>query len=96
MCKNQDEYQKHYEALVKRHEEAKERYIKCTESIQTQNARYKQLGQMIRRLRETGDSVEEFDEGLWGSFVDFITVYKDGNVTITFKDKTKIQVGREG
>ena len=34
----------------------------------------------------------EFDERLWHSMVDFVTVYADNDVRFTFKDGREIQV----
>ena len=35
----------------------------------------------------------EFDEGLWGTLVDFMTVYSKGDISVTFKDGTEIKIG---
>lgn len=41
---------------------------------------------------ENREPIAEFDAGMWGSMVDFITVDKDKNMTVTFKDGTEIAV----
>lgn len=46
---------------------------------------------MKQRLRcEDGEQITEFDVGMWGSMLEFITVDKDKNMTVTFKDGTEI------
>ncbi len=35
----------------------------------------------------------EFDEGLWGTLVDFMTVYSKDDISVTFKDGTEIHIG---
>ena len=45
----------------------------------------------IKELREQ-QLIEKFDERLWGSLVDFITVYSKENIRVTFKDGTEIKV----
>ena len=45
------------------------------------------------RLRcEHRESITEFDAGMWGSMIEFITVDKDKNMTVTFKDGSEIAV----
>ena len=34
----------------------------------------------------------EFDEGLLGTLVDFMTVYSKEDISVTFKDGTEIQI----
>lgn len=36
--------------------------------------------------------IKGFDARLWGSLVDFITVYSKEDIRVTFKDGTKIKV----
>ena len=40
-----------------------------------------------------GTVVTEFDEGLWGTLVDFMTVYSKEDISVTFKDGTEIHIG---
>nr|WP_041666162.1 hypothetical protein [Acidaminococcus fermentans] len=35
--------------------------------------------------------IKEFDARLWGSLVDFITVYSKDDIRVTFKDGTEIR-----
>lgn len=45
------------------------------------------------RLRcECGEPITEFDAGMWGSMVEYITVDKDKNMTVTFKGGSEIAV----
>ena len=41
---------------------------------------------------EQGTVVTEFDEGLWGTLVDFMTVYSKEDISVTFKDGTEIHI----
>lgn len=38
------------------------------------------------------DIIKEFDIRLWGSLVDFVTVYSKDDIRVTFKDGTEIKV----
>lgn len=49
------------------------------------------MDSFIKELREQ-QLIEKFDERLWGSLVDFITVYSKENIRVTFKDGTEIKV----
>ena len=43
-------------------------------------------------LESQSKSLTEFDEGLWGTLVDFMTVYSKEDISVTFKDGTEIQI----
>lgn len=89
---NQDEYQGRYESLVRRFETAKAHFEKITEQRKDKKARLKMTEAFISKLRQQNDMVTEFDEHLWTTLLDFVTVYTDKDVRFTFKDGTEIQV----
>jgi len=49
----------------------------------------------LERLTGCSELVTEFDEELWYSTVDSVTVYKDGRMVFAFRDGKKITVKRE-
>ena len=49
-----------------------------------------QMDSFIKELRNQ-DLIKEFDARLWGSLVDFITVYSKDDIRVTFKDGTEIR-----
>ena len=77
------EMEKLVEAAKKKHDELAMRI----EEIETR-------GQNLRHFQETLESlngqVTEFDSDLWGSLVDYITVYENGEKTVTFRDGSVI------
>lgn len=91
-AQNQEEYQKRYDGLVERYEKVKSRYDAIAEAIEEKQAHYEKLGIFIQTLEEHGEPITEFDAEMWGSMVDFITVDKDKNMTVTFKDGSEIAV----
>ncbi|MDD2481983.1 MAG: recombinase family protein [Lutispora sp.] len=91
-AQNQEEYQKRYDDLVERYEKVKSRYDALAEAIEEKQAHYEKLGIFIQTLEEHGETIAEFDAGMWGSMVEFITVDKDKNMTVTFKDGSEIAV----
>lgn len=88
--KNQDEYSEKYNALVNRYETDKGKYDQTCEEIQKRKVRGRQMDSFISELQGQ-DLITEFDEKLWGSLVDFITVYAKDDIRVTFKDGTEIK-----
>lgn len=48
------------------------------------------MDSFIKELREQ-ELIKGFDARLWGSLVDFITVYSKDDILVTFKDGTEIR-----
>ena len=91
-AQSQDEYQKRYEGLVERYEKVKAKYDANAAAIEDKQAHYEKLGIFIQTLEQHGEPITEFDAGMWGSMVEYITVDKNKNMAVTFKDGTEIQV----
>ena len=91
-AQNQEDYQKRYDGLVERYEKVKSRYDAIVEAIEEKQAHYEKLGIFIDTLEKHGEPITEFDAGIWGSMVEYITVDKDKKMTVTFKDGSEIQV----
>ena len=86
---DQDEYSERYNGLVSRYEAVKAQLDEVTQAIADKNDRKKLLEQFLRMV-ETQEPVTEFDERLWSSLVDFVTVYREKDIRVTFKDGTEI------
>lgn len=91
IAQNQDDYQKRYDSLVKRYDEAKAQYDAVSESIAAKEAKNVRLSEFISLMRSQKGVVSEFDIGLWSSTVDFVTVGRDKDITVTFRDGTEIK-----
>ncbi len=91
IAQDQEEYQKRYEGLVGRYDAAKARYDDVVTAISAKEAQSERLARFIKVLKEQDGAVTEFDETLWGSMVDYVTVGRDKKMTVTFKDETEIQ-----
>ena len=90
VAQNQDDYDQKYSELVSRYEAAKKQYDKTCDDIQYRKARSRQMDSFIKELQEQ-ELIKEFDARLWGSLVDFITVYSKDDIRVTFKDGTEIK-----
>ena len=93
IAQDQTEYEERYRSLVERYEKAKKRYDETIEQINDRTARGEQVSLFLRKLSGL-DLIAEFDDDLWLSMVDFITVHDKEKVTVTFKDGSEIKLDR--
>lgn len=87
---DQDEYTERYNGLVERYEKTKAEFDEVTRAIADKEARKKLMEQFLRTIEEQ-EPITKFDERLWASLVDYVTVYSEKDIRVTFKDGTKIQ-----
>ena len=73
---------------MERYEKAKARFDEVTEAIVERSAKGERLAGFIRTLEAQTEPVAEFDEGLWGAMVDYVTVGVDGSMMMVFRDRT--------
>ena len=88
---DQDEYSERYNGLVSRYEAVKAQFDEVTQAIADKADRKKLLEQFLHTV-ETQEPVTEFDERLWSSLVDFVTVNSEKDICVTFKDETEIKL----
>ena len=91
IAQDQEEYKKRYDSMVVRYEAAKAKYNETTAAISAKEAQSARLEAFIKVLKEQDGVIADFDEGLWGSMVDCVTVGRDKSMTVTFRDGTEIQ-----
>ena len=90
-AQDQEEYQKKYNELVTRYETSKNRYDELVYAIEQKKAQSEKIQQFIGALKSQDGFITEFDEALWSTMVDFITVGKE-DCTVTFRDGTEINI----
>ena len=90
VAQDQDEYQKRYDGLVKRYDEAKARYEEVVAAISAKEAQSERLANFIKTLKAQDGIITDFDGSLWGGMVEFVTVGRDKEITVTFRDGTEI------
>lgn len=61
------------------------------EAIEEKQAHYEKRGIFIETLRQQVNPITEFDDGMWGSMVEYITVDRDKNTTVRFKDSSEVK-----
>jgi site-specific DNA recombinase len=89
---DQTEYQERYDGLVLRFDTVKARFEEVSELVSSKKARGELVGAFVAELGKQGGLITDFDERLWYSLVDFVTVYSENDVRFTFKDGTEIKV----
>ena len=90
IAQNQDKYQKRYDALMERYDTAKARHGEVVDAITAKVAQSERLSNFIKAMQVREGILNEFDERLWSSMVDFVTVGRKKEITITFRDGTEI------
>ena len=89
---SQDKYKKKYDVLVKRFEKAKKRLQEIHDTKRDREARRLQTDHFMRELKKQESVITEFNEVLWYTLVDRITVYNETDIRFTFKDETEYKV----
>ena len=81
-----------YNDLVSRYEAVKAKHDATTAAIQAKRVKAETLDAFVKALRSREGALMDFDEGLWGTLVDFMTVYGKGDIGVTFRDGTEIRI----
>lgn len=90
IAQSQDEYQKRYDALMERYDTAKVRHAEVVDTITAKAAQSERLANFIRTMQAQEGVLTEFDERLWSSMVDFVTVGREKEIAVTFRDGTEV------
>ncbi len=88
---NQDVYKKQYESLVSRFEKAKTRFHEINTLIDKREASHLQAEMFIRELQNQDKLITDFNEKLWFTLMDHITVCSSEDIRFTFKNGTEIK-----
>ena len=91
IVQDQTDYQKRYDELVSRYDAVRTKHDKVDKAIKERKAKAERLNGFTKALKAQ-ESVTEFDEGLWGTLVDYMTVYGKDDIGVTFKDGTEIRI----
>ena len=92
IVQDQTDYQKRYDELVSRYNAAKVKYDAAEQGIKKRRAKADRLDAFAKAVNAQDTVVTAFDEGLWGTLVDFMTVYSKDDISVTFKDDTEIHI----
>ena len=86
---NQIEYAARYNGFVERYEKAKEQLEQLRTTKAEREAQAEAIGAFMFEVQEL-DALSEFDEKLWLTVIDTVTVHADGRLTFKFQGGTEI------
>ena len=86
---DQTDFQGRYDALVKRFDEAKEKYDSVCAEMDDKRIRRATVEQFLADLVKQDVLLTEFEPEVWHSLVDFVTVYSSEDM-ITFKNGKEV------
>ena len=91
VAQNQDDYNAAYDAAVSRYESTNAEREKVASDIRQRGIRRREFERSIMELEKLPDAVSAFDETLWGSLVDYVTVGKDKTMVFTLIGGTEMK-----
>lgn len=87
---DQTEYQKRYDELVEKYDNAKERHTEISNLITEKQARRQKIELYLEQLKKQ-DLLTDFRDEDWLSMIDYITIKTKDDILVTFKDGTEIR-----
>ncbi len=94
-AQDQEEYQRKYEGYCARFEKARNRLAEIEDICLERNAKKVKIRMFMERMGQYADLVTVFDEELWYSTVDMVTVFEDKRMAFTFRDGTQVTIKKE-
>ncbi len=91
VAQNQDDYNAAYDAAVSCYEATKAEREQVAADIRQRGIRRREFERFISELEKLPEAVSEFDETLWGSLVDYVTVGKDKTMMFTLLGGTEMK-----
>ena len=89
---DQEEYERKYAGYCERYEAARIRLAEIGELRLERSAKHTKIAMFLEKLESSAGLVTEFDEELWYTTVDFVTVYEDMRMVFTFRDGNTVEV----
>lgn len=89
--KRPKDYDERHEAMTKEYSEKFDRLQKLEQKRTDQLNRTETLQNMVHRLSETTDVVDTFDDSLWRTMIEKVTVFHDNRMIFQFLDGTEIE-----
>ena len=87
-AQNQEEYAARDNGLVERYEKAKSRLVQLRTTKAAREAQAEAIGAFRFEVQEL-DALTGFDERLWLTIIDTMTVHADGRMTFKFQGGTE-------
>lgn len=87
---NQDEYEQRYREMMERYEKLKGELDGVLKAIENNEKRKSQMELFVCTLK-VQEPIKKFNERLWASIVDYVTVFSTEDIRVTFKDGTAVK-----
>ena len=84
-AQDQATYLERYNGLAERYETAKAKLEKLQAEKAQREAKAEDIGGFMFELAEYGEPITEFDDRLWLTVIDTVTVHRDGRMTFKFQ-----------
>ena len=91
VVQDQEEYAARYDSLVSRYETTRVQYEEVTEQIVRKGFRIREFEWFIQTVEQLPEVVTEFDEALWGSLADHLTVHDKDRIVFTMTSGMEIK-----
>ncbi len=88
---NQDEYIERYDGYTNRFNKAKAEYEKLQKTMEERKIKADVISGFMFEVLELDELPIKFDEKLWNSAIDSVTVYTDERLVFKFKNGTEIE-----
>ena len=89
---DQKEYQKRYDGLAKRLDNVQGRLNEVSQGITEKQVHREKIELFLDGLQKQKELLTDFDEDLWYSLIEYVTVFDKEDIRFTFKDGTEIKV----
>ena len=86
----ENEYRLQYADLIRQYEEKKAEYEALLERRKNMEATAIVFSGILFRLTELTEIPIDFDEALWNTLIDHVTIYADERIVFSFMDGTEI------
>lgn len=83
---DQHDYREKYDALVARYEKAKRRLEEVKDEIQKRQNQFMKITSFAKELEKSPHDLADFEEEKWFRLVEFMTVYANGDIIVTFQN----------
>ena len=83
-------YEEKYRSLVERYEVAKAKLDDYQAELSSRMVKRERIEAFLRELEAKEELISEFDEGLWNTMVESMTVYSLDKIVFQFNDGTKV------
>lgn len=86
-----DNFSERYNGYVERYEKAKAQYDEITDILDARAVKGRAIDRFLRDISGREELLAEFDEVLWLTVIDIVTVRKDGVLVFRFHDGREIE-----